>query len=292
MEYIRNPNLKVSVVIATLGGDQLKEVINVLNKGSLVPDEILICIPKENFANPPCDLPNNVLIIPTKLRGQVSQRLAGFASAKNQLVFQMDDDVFLEKYCLEMLAQSMLNSIGRCSIAPFLQYMNTKLSIYEASLKNTLVSRIYFFLISGIFHPRAGSVLACGVGLGYPFNNRDELAPVEWLPGGCVMHHKENLVMNEYFPFSGKAYCEDLIHSHLLLNSNINLFVLTKAHAFIEQECLTNLNFNEFKSNLRGDYRARDYYLQLRKMPKYRMKIYYVLQILIFLLKKIRYISN
>ena len=35
----------MTVVIATLGGDTLKGTIETINKGTIVPDEILICIP-------------------------------------------------------------------------------------------------------------------------------------------------------------------------------------------------------------------------------------------------------
>ena len=42
-----NVENKVSVVIPTLGGQCLVTTIQQLNSGTLIPDEILICIPEE-----------------------------------------------------------------------------------------------------------------------------------------------------------------------------------------------------------------------------------------------------
>ena len=73
-----------------------------------------------------------------------------------------------------------------------------------------------------------GTISKSGNNFGYDINYmRNEIVKVDWLAGGCVLHHKKNLVTTNYYPFSGKAYCEDLIHSVLLRNNKINLY-LTK----------------------------------------------------------------
>jgi hypothetical protein len=65
---------------------------------------------------------------------------------------------------------------------------------------------------------------------------------VEWLAGGCILHRKENLITENYFPFSGKAYCEDLMHSILLRKNNIDLWitknVVCELDALIENETI------------------------------------------------------
>ena len=40
---------KISVVIATLGTELLNSTIKSLNNSSIIPDEILICIPQEYY---------------------------------------------------------------------------------------------------------------------------------------------------------------------------------------------------------------------------------------------------
>ena len=82
-----------------------------------------------------------------------------------------------------------------------------------------------------------------GVDPKYMFN---ELYQTEWLPGGCILHYKNNLYLKNYYPFIGKAYCEDLIHSYYLRKNNIKLFVLNKAHCYTELPYLPN-SFKELK---------------------------------------------
>lgn len=91
----------LSVVIATLGGGSLKKTIEHLNAGSVVPFEILICIPMENSAKVDDLFFDNVRVIKTACSGQVSQRSVGFKRSTGRFVLQLDDDMFVEKKCLE-----------------------------------------------------------------------------------------------------------------------------------------------------------------------------------------------
>ena len=89
--------MKLSVVIPTLGGIQLKDTIKALQNSSIQPLEILICIPNSSELLVNIDLSDNVEIIRTNKKGQVFQRMTGFLAAKGELVLQIDDDVCLEK---------------------------------------------------------------------------------------------------------------------------------------------------------------------------------------------------
>ena len=74
----KNCDLALSVVIPTLGGESLGTTIAQLNRGTLVPREILVCIPeKEAPRVQNLGLPG-VGIIMTDVRGQVAQRAKGF----------------------------------------------------------------------------------------------------------------------------------------------------------------------------------------------------------------------
>ena len=42
-----SPLFPLTVVIPTLGGDSLFKTIELINSGTIVPEEILVCIPKE-----------------------------------------------------------------------------------------------------------------------------------------------------------------------------------------------------------------------------------------------------
>ena len=93
----------VSVVIPTLGGDSLHGTIEQINRGSLVPFEILICIPDNDVHKIKNYSFSNVRVISTSVRGQVAQRAIGFFEAKGIFVMQLDDDIFIDEFCLERM---------------------------------------------------------------------------------------------------------------------------------------------------------------------------------------------
>ena len=72
----------VSVVIPTLGGESLFKTVDYLNEGSMIPDEILVCIPDDQFYRAESLSHENVRVIKTTFYGQVAQRATGFQQAK------------------------------------------------------------------------------------------------------------------------------------------------------------------------------------------------------------------
>ena len=46
-----------------------------------------------------------------------------------------------------------------------------------------------------------------------------------WIPGGCFIISKKHMINFDYFKSNGKAFCEDLILSHLLQKKKIDLYV-------------------------------------------------------------------
>jgi len=48
------------------------------------------------------------------------------------------------------------------------------------------------------------------------------------------LHRKENLILEDYFPFEGKAYAEDVIHSFLLRKQGVKLYVCKGAIAYTD----------------------------------------------------------
>lgn len=63
----------VSVVIPTLGGETLIKTIEKVNSGSIIPAEILVCIPEEEVFRVGNIAIGNVKVIKTKCHGQVAQ---------------------------------------------------------------------------------------------------------------------------------------------------------------------------------------------------------------------------
>tara|TARA_B100001540_G_C15571187_1_gene535018 strand:- start:361 stop:750 length:390 start_codon:yes stop_codon:yes gene_type:complete len=98
----------------------------------------------------------------------------------------------------------------------------------------------------------------------------------EWLPGGCVLHYKKNLIFKNYYPFEGKAYSEDLIHSFFLRNNKIKLLITKKSKCYTEQPFVPR-DYSEFKKFLK----VQKYYWKLLNNNNYIK--FYVWRILNYL---------
>ncbi len=232
---ISNSNYNVSVVIPTLGGDSLRNTIEILNSGSIVPNEILICIPIEFIQNVPNLNFDNVKIISTKFKGQVAQRAYGFTLVKNNYVLQLDDDIQLDTFCLEKLL-STIETQTKCAVAPSLiDNINKSISNYMSKPNSTTdyLYKFLFYIINGKTGYKAGKISKAGVNMGFiiDFNNAYN---VDWLPGGCILHLRDNLIFDNYYPYAGKAYAEDLFHSFLLRKKGINLLYCSSAIALLD----------------------------------------------------------
>jgi hypothetical protein len=180
-----NINQSITVVIASLGGDCLYQTIFHLNQGSLIPDEILICVPEEcahkiDFSNS-----FNVRVISTPFRGQVAQRAFGFNIANGDLVMQLDDDISLHENCMSELVKFILMN-PRSAVAPMLYDNKSRLYHSSHAPKNMksikVFERILFFSANGFKGYQPGKISLSGVGMGLPEEpgSWDEL---DWLPG-------------------------------------------------------------------------------------------------------------
>jgi glycosyltransferase involved in cell wall biosynthesis len=220
----KNCDLALSVVIPTLGGPSLRETIEHLNRGTVVPQEILICVPeaeaqrKESFAFP------NVKIIRTPCRGQVAQRACGFRQAKGDFVLQLDDDVHLRPDCLEELL-SIVASGEAIAVGPKLHDSHTgryHSFLSPSGARLTTYEKFIYRVINGAAGYQPGKIGTSGVNMGVP-DTLDDWVNVDWLAGGCLLHRNKNLVLDAYYPFPGKAYAEDLFHSALLRKKGVML---------------------------------------------------------------------
>ena len=277
------PDIKsypLTTVIATLGRDSLVDAVEALNRGTIVPDEILICIPANEFNRvSKLNFPN-VKIITTDKKGQVSQRLVGFKNATHDTVMQLDDDVCVGKYCIESLLKTLEDEGPLVAVAPCLLCMSTGDSAFKINEKSKLLA-IYYLLINGKAGFQPGTIGLSGVGFGVdPQAISTRIFNAEWLPGGCVMHKRENLVLADFYPFKGKAYNEDLIHSCLLRERGCRLIVNSKAHCFVEKISSSSYGPLEFLNNLAFDYRASKYFVKLSSRSYVRMNFHFMARIL------------
>lgn len=231
--------LPISVVIATLGGQVLQTTIAHLNQAEGVPAEILICIPEPEAANADCVAAiSNVHIIKTACRGQVPQRAEGLRMAAYPYVMQLDDDVILPPATLKVLYETVVAK-GRGSIVgPFFRLQPTGeegtsyIEGYRGMLRNVHAS-----LVCGakFGKNRLGTISLSGIGFGVPMTSGDpRVVESEWLPGGVALCHKEDLITYNYYPFAGKAFSEDLIHSILWRKQGCRLWTVLDVSAMID----------------------------------------------------------
>ncbi len=269
----------VSVVIPTLGGPSLRETINSLNAGSVLPYEILICIPDE------CSFkitawPSNVKVLFCPVKGQVAQRSYGFSHAKSKYVMQLDDDMILSFDCLKNLFSTIIKRNDPIAVAPLLINLNNNQERCAEKQAISLAKRIYYWLANGHRGYQPGQIMLSGFALSpsrYEKKQIDKNATITvgWLSGGCILHKKTNLVVEDYYPFKGKAYCEDLIHSYLMKKNGVNLLVNLTA------ECKTNFfsifqdSFKNFIQSAKRDFQARRYALKLSGRLSWRFYLIY-----------------
>ncbi len=269
---------KISVVIATLGGVQLQDTINSINTNTIIPFEILICIPIQESYNITFQLPDNVKICISETRGQVVQRLFGFSLARGEFIMQMDDDLVLESNTIELLLNSLISLPKNSAIAPSIYVLQTNESFYKRPPSTKLLN-FYYFLINGMNGYKPGTLTKAMSNIGVdPDESKELLTRSEWLPGGCVLHYRENIININYFPFNGKAYCEDIYHSMYLLEKGINLYFHNTARIWLS-ETKIDYSINEKIHNILNDLKARNHLI--KRFPSGRsissMYLYYVI---------------
>jgi len=271
--------LPLTIVIATLGGDQLAETIKHLNSGKLIPDEILIVIPQEESHRVENYSGENILVETTSFRGQVAQRTHGLHKAKNRLVMQMDDDIFINPGDLESLVDSIQKLGPGNAVAPLYGDAESGLCIkvVGSGIKGKLKEWYELLLLGApLGKAKMGKITAAGTGYGVDKEYcGNTLFEVEWLPGGCVISHREDLVLDEYYPFPGKAFSEDLIQSLHRRKRSIKMWVNPESVA------TTRILKEKFRwASLWADYRAHRYVVKEIKGQMWRLNIWFLLYVI------------
>ena len=266
----------VSVVIPTLGGESLQGTIEQLNRGTIVPKEILVCIPEEDAYKAETLLFPNVRVVKTVCRGQVAQRIEGFKVSSCDFVMQLDDDIIVDTHCIEYLIELLTFKNDNYAVSPSLRFIETGKSAYEP-WSNKWKNKIYFSLINGKKGYQPGSITKAGTEIGIdPSITKELYYDVEWLLGGCVLHCKKNLILRNYYPHSGKAFCEDLYQSLCLQEMGIKMMVSSQAIAYYETPIKNIMSLKSWFKFLQGDYKARNYYVRVSSKSYFRMLMHYL----------------
>lgn len=244
--------------------------IDSLMSGSKIPDEILICIPVDHSHKVAGLASTTTRIIATEVKGQVKQRAFGFTQVKGDLVLQLDDDILLEKEALYTLTQHILELGKGNVVGPIYYGQTTGRCIHE--LQRGVVKNIFDSIVCAAPWDVKKMGVVTSLGINYGVDDQfctDDLTQTDWLPGGCVLSYKEDLVTDDFFPFTGKAYCEDVFHSYYRSRMGTRSWVATSVKAFIEEPV------PEFDSKaVNKVISIRRHFLKLINGPQWRLFLY------------------
>lgn len=286
---------ELTIIIATLGEDTLADTISSIMASSLLPDKILLSIPedRQDLVAPLKDENPLIEILPSKKRGQVAQRLLGFQAAKSEYVLQLDSDIILTRNCLEIL----MHHIGqnkKLAVGPakFDYDTQTYISYLVPSTRGVskLEDKILYFLANGRAGFQAGKISKSGINFGVPKTDDNQI--VEWLSGSCILHRKENLILHDFYPFKGKAYAEDLLHSKMLTDNHITLCLVGSAKILDKKP---SYNFTDFKFLLKEQlqcFRVMIFFNKKYKKNIFRFCCFWLANIIVLFCREMRRIFH
>jgi GT2 family glycosyltransferase len=269
----------LSVVIATLGGQSLWDTLSYLNNGDKIPFEILVCIPEESFLfieKPP---QGNVKIVKTPCRGQVAQRAYGLRRVCQPFVLQLDDDIVLSPDDLQLLLKTLRQLGPGHALAPLFRLLPTGQNAIEYRLgaSGWLQSFYAFFICGAPWGTKKMGVIS-SAGIGYGVDRKycgDDIFETQWLPGACVLCHREDVITEDYYPFAGKAYTEDLVHSVLWRQKGVRLWVHPDAYC---GHLVVSMPFSLRSAN--EVLRAHGYVVKLIGGKMWQLKLWYIINVL------------
>jgi hypothetical protein len=284
--------LAVSIVVPTLGDIKLLKLIKHLNKDKNYKiSEIILSIPRNKF-NYIKDLTrnwDNIKIVYSNINGQVLQRIKGFKLAKEKNVLQLDDDVLIDANSVNILMRNMYGINCQKAISPVYKDFDKK---YLNEKSKKFLSKIRLFIMCLLFGSikkinSIGNIsnALINYGFGRQINGIKNIE-VEWLLGACVIHKKKNLILENFYPYQGKSYCEDLLHSIELRKKNIKLFITNSAYVY----CKTENNINNYNELLKY-IKALNLFVKRSNQSLFdsikKIQFFFIYQIIKLLIKKI-----
>lgn len=236
----------ISIVIATNNPKLINIFLNNLFSNSTLPSEIIIVIPlsKEHLFNFSNKYIENIKIFKSPHENQVIQRIEGFTIAKYDYVLQIDDDIIYKSEAVNILLNNLKYHENAC-IGPSISdkdKINTWMNNPE--LFNSKLYTLISYLNNGKKKYESGRFSLAGINMNFDSNLKNKYE-VDWLPGGCILHQKKNLILDNYYPYnSGKSFSEDLFHSKELLKKGIKLFYLPDSKLFLSYQNDNNFNIS------------------------------------------------
>jgi hypothetical protein len=218
---------------------------------------------------------DNVKLVCNTKKSQVLQRINGFKEAKEKNILQLDDDIFISCKDINLLKKKVFGINKKIAVAPIFKTLSNK---YLHNRKNNFLYNIHYYIITLIFGSikkinKFGTFDNCLISFkgNSCYKNLKNSTKVEWTLGGCLMHKKKNLILKNYYPFLGKSFFEDVLHSLEIKGKGVDLYLIKDASAYCKREESIK-DFNDLINYLRA-VKFFAYKTQMGFFDKFR-KIY------------------
>lgn len=249
--------LPISVVIASVGGKQLFKTLDSLINSEFVPIEIVVSLPpKVKISKIKTDL-TAIKIVNSDVKGQVKQRIFAYQFCTSEFILQSDDDIYYSELCLKKMFDT-LNSMGQgVVIGPVFMNFSTQnvITKFQSGLRG-LLKNIFDLCIclAPWGTKKMGKISKIGIGYGVDVNLIDNEMPFEvsWLAGGCSMSYKSDVISEDYYPYSGKAFGEDILQSLERKRLGLKMYILPGCKAYFLDMADCKLDSKSLISNIRA----------------------------------------
>jgi len=249
--------LPVSVVIASLGGDQLFITVDSLIKGKFIPNEIVISLPPGVSIEPITSNNTSIKIVNSTDMGQVKQRLFAYGHCSCEIVMQSDDDVYYDHLCLQHFYKKIAILGPGNVLGPIFYDLATgeRVVKFKSGMKG-LFKNLYDTLIcmAPWGERKMGTISKIGLAYGVDVSliEEDKLYEVSWLPGGCSLSFKKDIITQDYYPFSGKAFGEDVLQSIKRSQLGQKMYIVPNCNASLLTPPTQNLDAKSIRANIRA----------------------------------------
>jgi len=193
--------------------------------------EIIIVLPplEDDYRQIPSSIRNHpkILLLQSQSKGQVFQRITGIREASNNLVLMIDDDISISKDSTIALIdryQDLSRSYNNVCLAPRLLLSNHHKSTKPNASSRNSFSLNCLRLLDTLLQTGSeqyGHILFYFPAVSEPNPCNDQ----NFLPGAILLTQKQILPQFNYYPWSGKAYCEDVFLSSSLKSRQARLVV-------------------------------------------------------------------
>jgi hypothetical protein len=221
---------ELTVIIPSLGRPQLNRTIQSIDEWQARPHLVLVVLPPGGTIQLDQIPKTNVAFFRGQKRGQVSQRIEGFKRAQTKFVLQLDDDILLTYSAIEKLGNLILQSRSCCT-APLIRYYNDSpcQQISRNRKRSRFIGKINSLILGNpSISSGFGKVNRAGIPVYLtPSSPVNGVVSVDYASGGVMLHYAHNLVVDNYYPFDGRADYEDIFHCFYLKKNNIEIFVDT-----------------------------------------------------------------